>query len=434
MIVLIVEEEKLSIVSRERHNITKKIDFVDEIDLSNLSDLDDFNDLMSLISFVKVNENEYFLCRFERNNVVCHNKNDNCIKRFSKSICSKSNLNHSLSYFKYRRLERELVSNISWDNNWVIFYNSYLLLKYETHINVEICTSIKFVTYLYKYVFKKSNHVDVSIEITLIVNESMRRINHERAHRNDIVEFVDEIKIYHDVKWMSFCEIAWRILELKIEKIKLSINRFQIHLKNQQRLLINSNDSIIVEIFQINEKFRQITLIEYFKMNKRAQQMKKQNNFSFYEHNIVVRDLKNYFYHDILEHFVWDKREKIWNIRKRNQCVDRIYFISFKIDDVFYLRLLLFNRKKCTSFENLRTIFVQIESAKKSVTKSRLMKIYHDVCITLKLIDNDDEWHVVMTKTIEFDTIAMIKSLMMTILLKCVSTQSLKLWKKYKFA
>ena len=70
MIVLIVKEEKLSIVSKERHNIIKKIDFVDEIDLSSLSDFDDFNDLMSLISLVKVNENEYFLCSFERNTIL----------------------------------------------------------------------------------------------------------------------------------------------------------------------------------------------------------------------------------------------------------------------------------------------------------------------------------------------------------------------------
>ena len=39
MIVLIVEKEKLFIVSRKRHNIIKKIDFVDEIDLLNLTTL-----------------------------------------------------------------------------------------------------------------------------------------------------------------------------------------------------------------------------------------------------------------------------------------------------------------------------------------------------------------------------------------------------------
>ena len=82
----------------------------------------------------------------------------------------------------------------------MILYNSYLLLKYEAHVNVEICTSIKLVTYLYKYVFKKSNHVNVSIKMTSIVNESIHRVNHESTHRNDIVEFVDEIKIYHDAK------------------------------------------------------------------------------------------------------------------------------------------------------------------------------------------------------------------------------------------
>ena len=70
MIVLIVEEKKLSIVSRERHNIIKRVDFVDEIDLSSLSDFDDLNDLMSLISLVKINENEYFLCSFERNTIL----------------------------------------------------------------------------------------------------------------------------------------------------------------------------------------------------------------------------------------------------------------------------------------------------------------------------------------------------------------------------
>ena len=233
-----------------------------------------------------------------------------------------------------------------------------MLLKYEVHVNVKICISIKLVTYLYKYVFKKFDHVDVSIKMTSIVNESIRRVNHESTHRNDIVKFVDEIKIYHDARWVTFCETTWKVLKSKIEKIKFTINRLQIHLKNLQRLLIDSNDFITIEIFQINEKFRQITLFEYFKMNKRAQKTKKHDKFSSYEHNIVVKNSRHYFYHDIFKHFVWDKRDTIWNIRKKNQWIDRMHFMSFKIDEIFYLRLLLFNKKECTSFENLRTIFI----------------------------------------------------------------------------
>ena len=37
MIVLTIEKEKLFIVSRERYNIVKRVDFVDEIDLFNLT-------------------------------------------------------------------------------------------------------------------------------------------------------------------------------------------------------------------------------------------------------------------------------------------------------------------------------------------------------------------------------------------------------------
>lgn len=40
------------------------------------------------------------------------------------------------------------------DNRSVVPYNPYLLEKYDAHMNVEICSSITSVKYLYKYVYK----------------------------------------------------------------------------------------------------------------------------------------------------------------------------------------------------------------------------------------------------------------------------------------
>ncbi|XP_028074629.1 uncharacterized protein LOC114277006 [Camellia sinensis] len=40
------------------------------------------------------------------------------------------------------------------DNRWVVPYNPYLLTKFDCHINVEICSTIKAVKYLYKYIYK----------------------------------------------------------------------------------------------------------------------------------------------------------------------------------------------------------------------------------------------------------------------------------------
>ena len=49
-----------------------------------------------------------------------------------------------------------------------------------------------------------------------------------------------------------------------------SVARLQVYLKNMQQLLINFVDRIIIVQLIESEIIRQITLIEYFKLNKIA--------------------------------------------------------------------------------------------------------------------------------------------------------------------
>ena len=162
-----------------------------------------------------------------------------------------------------------------------------------------------------------------------------------------------------------------------------------------------------------------------------SKKRKKSMNHFFMNTTTLTKISKNIF---ITNHWIWHKFIKIWKFRKMNKCVDRIYFIDVKINELFYLRLLFVNLINCTSFEKLKTMFLQIENAKRNQIKIRLLNIYKNACRVFELIDNDDEWHVVMTKTIEFDTTIIFRNLIIIILLKCAFVESTKLWENHKIA
>lgn len=79
------------------------------------------------------------------------------------------------------------------DNSWVVAYNPYLLCKYNCQINVEICSDIKVVKYIYKYICK--GHDKISFHM------------HET---NTNIE-IDEIKEYQSARWLSPPEAMWRL-------------------------------------------------------------------------------------------------------------------------------------------------------------------------------------------------------------------------------
>lgn len=80
-------------------------------------------------------------------------KDGQCTKGFPKDFNDQTNLNVN-GYPLYRRTDNGInfvVGESVVDNRWIVPYNRYLTLKYDAHINVEICSSVRSVKYLYKY-------------------------------------------------------------------------------------------------------------------------------------------------------------------------------------------------------------------------------------------------------------------------------------------
>ncbi|KAF7826480.1 uncharacterized protein G2W53_017644 [Senna tora] len=118
--------------------------------------------------------------------------------------------------------------NVCVDNSWVVPYNPLLLLKYNCQINVEICSSMKSVKYLYKYIHKGPDRVNM-----MVCPESN----------------IDEVKQYIDARWVCALEALWRIYKFSMSRIYPTYERLQIHMPNMQRVQFNENQSVS-EIFE----------------------------------------------------------------------------------------------------------------------------------------------------------------------------------------
>jgi hypothetical protein len=91
--------------------------------------------------------------------------------------------------------------------DYAVYYT--LTAKYNVHINVEICSSISSMKYLYKYVYK----------------------GHDSA--TAVLESSDEIKQYLDAWYVSTSEATWRLFTFKLHDGFLSTTWLQVHLPDE---------------------------------------------------------------------------------------------------------------------------------------------------------------------------------------------------------
>ncbi|KAI5429031.1 hypothetical protein KIW84_033864 [Lathyrus oleraceus] len=120
-----------------------------------------------------------------------------CKKRYPKQFLDETRQGTD-SYPEYRRRFDESIllgRDRSVDNRWLVPYNHWLLLKYDCHINVEICSSIKSIKYLYKYVYRGPDRVAMEV------------------HKGS---YMDEVQQYVDARWICAPEELWKIFRFTL--------------------------------------------------------------------------------------------------------------------------------------------------------------------------------------------------------------------------
>ncbi|KAL5582136.1 hypothetical protein UlMin_014578 [Ulmus minor] len=177
---------------------------------------------------------------------VCMKRNGKCKNHYPKAYSPERYIGNN-SYPKYKRRndgQKVKVRRQYLDNRWVIPYNRYLLAKFDCHINVEICSTIKAIKYLYKYIYK--GHDQIAFHI-----------NTDNDTNN-----VDKIENFQSARWISPPEAMWIIYGFPLNEMYPSVITLQLHLEDKQ--LITFRKSEYVEKVINNDFSSRSMLTEYF--------------------------------------------------------------------------------------------------------------------------------------------------------------------------
>ena len=263
-------------------------------------------------------------CGVAKKAAVCM-RGGSCSKQFPKKF-SETTSSTKDGYPLYRRRDNSRaveVGGIKLDNRWVVPYNPYLLLKYNAHINVEICSTVSAVKYLYKYVYKGHDRAIIGFQTG-------------EHSETDHTKHVDEVSNYLEARYVSASEACYRIFAYELHANFPHVMRLALHLENQQSVVFGDH-SDIPDILSV-EKHSTLT--------------------GWFVANLKFPSARSLSYLDFPESFVWDKTKREWKQRLKGHgtTIGRVYSAHPGEGERFYLRILLNHVTGCTSFQDIRTL------------------------------------------------------------------------------
>ncbi|KAF0707135.1 hypothetical protein AaE_013752, partial [Aphanomyces astaci] len=287
---------------------------------------------------------------------------------------------HNRGVDRYAKYRRDTAAD-----QYCVPHNPYLVHKYNCHINVEVCTSIKAVKYLYKYVGKGSDRIPYAVFT-------------DRERQPEAREYVEG-------HYVIFLEAITRIRGYDLQRMSHAVEVLPVHEKDQQHCTYDEThdaESVVAR----NQKTK---LISFFLAC--AQGLTGIDGVS----------VKNCLYLDFPQYFRFDQKTKLWVERKNHiKVIDRIDSVSLRQKERFYIRTLLCRKYGPTSFEDLRTVH------------GTLYPTYEEAALSMGLLENDEEC-VVCIRQATLDCMdGQLHELFANILVHCLPANTRALFDQFK--
>lgn len=273
------------------------------------------------------------------------------------------------------------------DNQWVVPYNRDLLVKYQCHMNVEICCHARSLKYLFKYCLK--GHDRATVEIS--GNRRNKKANNDP---------VDEIQAFFDGRYICGAEAAYRIFGYDIHYRSIAVQRLPYHLPGEKNCTFRSNESL--EKVANREKFKKSKLEAFFLLNQ------------------VDLNARKYTYDEIPQYYVWNATMCMWQLRKQGLQIGRLTYTHHSTGELWYLRVLLTKVRGPCSFEALRTV------------NGVLFNSFRDACKEYGFLDGDKEWHEVIEECAKCGFAVQLRQLFVHIIVNCKVCDIFSLWNRHR--